>query len=265
MALPLFVYGTLRDPDLLPAVLGRPLPPGSVHDAVASGFRAVHYPGRIYPALVRAPGGSAPGLLLTGLTPFERDLLDAFEGEEYLRGTVPVMVGEELHEADAYLPAIGPGQRDRAIPRAIVPPSSGTAGSRLMHSSLKLMEAASSRTSLSMAFVTGASGSVNSQKISLRTAKPENDSRARLPVNNTRLLIGPAAAVRNSDESVGPGCVNANPPNGQIRISSPSPKKSPSSRAFARPSACPEDCRCASNPIIRAMISPGSAPLFWTA
>jgi hypothetical protein len=105
-ALPLFVYGTLRDPDLLPAVLGRALPAGSVHTAEAPGFRAVHYPGRVYPALVMAPGAAAPGLVLTALTPFERDLLDAFEGEEYRRGPIPVMIGEELHEADAYLPAI---------------------------------------------------------------------------------------------------------------------------------------------------------------
>lgn len=102
----LFVYGTLRDPDLLSAVLGRPLEAGELLAAVAPGFRATHYPDRIYPALIRAPGGAAEGLLLTGLSPFERDLLDQFEGSEYRRGIVPVMVGEELHEAEAYLPAI---------------------------------------------------------------------------------------------------------------------------------------------------------------
>jgi gamma-glutamylcyclotransferase (GGCT)/AIG2-like uncharacterized protein YtfP len=105
-ALPLFAYGTLRDPQLLAAVLGRPLRPGGLHPAVAPGFRAVHYPGRIYPALIRAPGAVAEGLLLVDLTPFERDLLDAFEGDEYRRNTIAVMLGEELHEADAYLPAI---------------------------------------------------------------------------------------------------------------------------------------------------------------
>ncbi len=102
----LFVYGTLRDPELLSAVLGRPLAAGEMLAAVAPGFRATHYPNRIYPALIRAPGGAAEGLLLTGLSPFELDLLDQFEGSEYRRGIVPVMVGEELHEAQAYLPAI---------------------------------------------------------------------------------------------------------------------------------------------------------------
>lgn len=103
---PLFVYGTLRDPDLLSGVLARPLSAAAMLPAVAPGFAALHYPGRIYPALVRAPGAAAPGLLLIDLSPFERDLLDAFEGAEYRRTLIPVMAGEELHEAFSYLPAI---------------------------------------------------------------------------------------------------------------------------------------------------------------
>lgn len=97
----LFVYGTLRDPELVHGVLERG--PAMV-PAVLPGFAAVHYPGRIYPALVRAPGASAEGLVLTDLSPFEYDLLDAYEGEEYRRTIVPVMIGEELHEAFTYLP-----------------------------------------------------------------------------------------------------------------------------------------------------------------
>jgi hypothetical protein len=108
LALPLFAYGTLRDPDLLAAVLGRPLRLGTLYPARAPGFRAVHYPGRIYPALVRSPGSAADGLLITGLTPFERDLLDAYEGDEYRRAPIAAMLVDEpeLHEADAYLPVI---------------------------------------------------------------------------------------------------------------------------------------------------------------
>lgn len=102
----LFVYGTLRDPDLLAGVLGRPLRAEYLLSATAPGFVALHYPRRIYPALVRRPGGTAPGLVLTDLTRFERDLLDAFEGEEYRPALIPVMIGSELHEAFAYLPAV---------------------------------------------------------------------------------------------------------------------------------------------------------------
>jgi gamma-glutamyl AIG2-like cyclotransferase len=106
MAEPLFVYGTLRDPDILVAVLARPLNAAAALAGVAPGFRAVAYLGRAYPALLRAPGGSAPGLVLTDLSPFERDLLDLYEGNEYRRMLIPVMIAEELHEAFAYLPAI---------------------------------------------------------------------------------------------------------------------------------------------------------------
>jgi len=102
----LFVYGTLRDPDLLAGVLNRPLRADRMLPATAPGFAALHYPNRIYPALVRRPGATAEGLVLTDLTPFEKDLLDAFEGAEYRRQIIPVMIAEELHEAFAYLPAI---------------------------------------------------------------------------------------------------------------------------------------------------------------
>ena len=110
----LFIYGTLRDPDLLAGLLGRPLAPNAVLRAVAPGYAAVHYPGRTYPALRRQPGGAAEGLVLRGLSPFEQDLLDAYEGEEYRRALLPVMIGEELHEAFAYLPVI-------AVPAAAAP------------------------------------------------------------------------------------------------------------------------------------------------
>jgi gamma-glutamylcyclotransferase (GGCT)/AIG2-like uncharacterized protein YtfP len=100
----LFVYGTLRDPELLSAVLGRSRKTTVTAPAAAPGFGVVHYPARIYPALVRRPGGAAAGLVLTDLTAFELDLLDAFEGEEYRRQIIPVVIDGELHEAFAYLP-----------------------------------------------------------------------------------------------------------------------------------------------------------------
>lgn len=105
---PLFIYGTLRDPELLAAVLGRPPEPGNVLTAIVPGFVAVHYGKRIFPALVREPGGSARGLLVLGLSAFDIAVIDAYEAE-YTRGIVPVIVDEELHEADAYLPALPVG------------------------------------------------------------------------------------------------------------------------------------------------------------
>lgn len=101
---PLFVYGTLRDPELLAAVLGRRVDPRAVAAATAPGFRTVHYPGRPYPALIRVPGAAAEGLLLLGLSRLERQVLDAYEGEEYRRSVIAVLVDEEMHETETYLP-----------------------------------------------------------------------------------------------------------------------------------------------------------------
>src|SRR3569832_2879654 len=88
----LFVYGTLRDPDLLSGVLNRPLHADRMLPATAPGFAAVHYPNRIYPALVRAPGAAAEGLFLSVFLLFVFDLLDVFEGPEYSRKIILLLL-----------------------------------------------------------------------------------------------------------------------------------------------------------------------------
>lgn len=103
---PLFVYGTLRDPDVLDALLGRTLAAHECVTAHAPGFQAVHYPHRVYPALIAASGGNAPGLLLHDLTAIELAILDAFEGDEYRRAIIPVLAPSGIVDADAYLPVI---------------------------------------------------------------------------------------------------------------------------------------------------------------
>ena len=100
----LFVYGTLQDADVLSAVLGRPVDVAGLRAGLAPGYRAVAYPGRVYPALVASAGDMAPGLLLEHLTEFDMAVLDAFEGEEYRRGAITVLVDGAARQADAYLP-----------------------------------------------------------------------------------------------------------------------------------------------------------------
>ncbi|WP_332685782.1 gamma-glutamylcyclotransferase family protein [Devosia sp.] len=102
----LFVYGTLQDPDVLGAVLGRPVDMSSLRHATAPGYRAVFYPGRVYPALVRVPAATASGLLLEGLSQLDLSVLDAFEGDEYRRDAIIVRVAGEQRQAGTYLPAI---------------------------------------------------------------------------------------------------------------------------------------------------------------
>ncbi|MEU8824606.1 gamma-glutamylcyclotransferase family protein [Streptomyces sp. NPDC048636] len=76
----LFVYGTLQFEGVLTRLLGR-LPRSS--PATAPGWRAAALERRVYPGLVPAPGSTAPGVLLTDLSPTEWKILDAFEDDEY--------------------------------------------------------------------------------------------------------------------------------------------------------------------------------------
>jgi gamma-glutamylcyclotransferase (GGCT)/AIG2-like uncharacterized protein YtfP len=105
-AAPLFVYGTLRDEDVLFAVLGRRLEPGQRQPAVAWGLKAVFYPGRTYPALIQSEGEFAEGMLLRGLTPFDIEVLDAFEGAEYDRLAISVEAAGRTEAAEVYWPSI---------------------------------------------------------------------------------------------------------------------------------------------------------------
>lgn len=102
---PLFVYGTLQDADVLAAVLGRDVDMAALRRASAPGYRAVTHPGRVYPALAVQAGDAAPGLLLEAISPLDRAVLDAFEGDEYHRRPIEVLVDGSSLVAEAYLPA----------------------------------------------------------------------------------------------------------------------------------------------------------------
>jgi gamma-glutamylcyclotransferase (GGCT)/AIG2-like uncharacterized protein YtfP len=103
---PLFLYGTLRDPDILAAVLGRAMAEGDLVAAAAPDCAAVYFPGQLYPALVQRTGGSAPGLLLSRATADDMAALDAFEGDQYRRGPVLAATATALVAAEVYWPAI---------------------------------------------------------------------------------------------------------------------------------------------------------------
>ena len=102
----LFVYGTLQDPDVLGAVLGRAVAPAGLRRATAPGHRAVSYPGRVYPALVPFVDEAASGLIVEGLTALDLAVLDAFEGDEYRRQPIMVELDGQNHPAEAYIPVI---------------------------------------------------------------------------------------------------------------------------------------------------------------
>ena len=103
---PLFVYGTLQDADILSSVLGRPIDVSALTPASAPDHRAVVFPGRVYPALVPATGQHAAGLLLTCLTFADLAALGAFEGDEYRRDRIDVVVDDTTILAEAYFPVM---------------------------------------------------------------------------------------------------------------------------------------------------------------
>ncbi|MEW2353183.1 gamma-glutamylcyclotransferase family protein [Spirillospora sp. NPDC029432] len=88
----LFVYGTLRFPEVLEALLGR-VP--RLSPARVRGWSVRALAGEVYPGMVAEPGAAAEGVLIIGLDPAERDLLDAFEGEPYEVVAVPLDGGGE--------------------------------------------------------------------------------------------------------------------------------------------------------------------------
>lgn len=103
---PLFLYGTLRDPDILAAVLGRVVADDALVAASAPGYAAVYFPGQLYPALIERSGSVAPGLLLLGAMADDLAALDAFEGDEYRRGPLQAVTAAGPVTADVYWPAI---------------------------------------------------------------------------------------------------------------------------------------------------------------
>lgn len=114
-ATPLFVYGTLRDPDVRSALLDDRNANLETSAAWMKDHRLYRVHGRSYPMICAAPGGCVEGLLLAGLTAKQLHLLDAFEGEEYRRLPARVLSsgGVEI-QAQVYRPRTGV-RRDRRI------------------------------------------------------------------------------------------------------------------------------------------------------
>jgi len=75
----LFVYGTLRFPEVLRALLGR-IPDSS--PVTLDGWRAAALARRTYPGLVPA-NATVPGMLFTGLRAEELEVLDEYESGPY--------------------------------------------------------------------------------------------------------------------------------------------------------------------------------------
>jgi gamma-glutamylcyclotransferase (GGCT)/AIG2-like uncharacterized protein YtfP len=91
----LFTYGSLMYPQVWTRVMNRAHPS---RPATIQGYARHGLAGEVYPALLESPGSSVQGVLYSGLAEAELERLDRFEGEDYRRMSVRVLLdgdGEE--------------------------------------------------------------------------------------------------------------------------------------------------------------------------
>ena len=79
----LFFYGTLLDPDVQRAVLGRALAPSELAPAVLRHFRRVYIAGRCYPMVLPHRGGLVEGAVAERLSPDDLARIAEYEGADY--------------------------------------------------------------------------------------------------------------------------------------------------------------------------------------
>lgn len=82
-AAPFFFYGTLMDPAVLDAVVGRRVPAAARRPAAVAGYARVCRAGASYPILVPAADGRVEGIVVSGLGARDAARLTAFEGDDY--------------------------------------------------------------------------------------------------------------------------------------------------------------------------------------
>lgn len=115
-AVDFFFYGTLMDPDVLAAAIGRRVRPARARPATLSGWRRVGLKGTPYPVVV--PGAATDrveGLLVTGLTAADVRRLERYEGAAYGIETVSVNAsGGETMSANVFVPKKGVAATDAA-------------------------------------------------------------------------------------------------------------------------------------------------------
>ncbi|MSS72314.1 MAG: gamma-glutamylcyclotransferase [Candidatus Latescibacteria bacterium] len=98
---PLFVYGTLRDDEMVRQVTGRTFPKG---DGTLAGYRRVgEASGFPYPYLVVQEGEVTKGTVLLGIGPEHLARLDVYEGACYERRRVVVATGQGTCHAWVYV------------------------------------------------------------------------------------------------------------------------------------------------------------------
>ena len=101
----LFIYGTLRDDEVLSQVLGHDCHAITSIDAEAPFMQILKVANVDYPCLLEGQDSDvAEGVLLTGLSDADITKLDLFEGENYQRVSIDVIAENRLVKTEAYQP-----------------------------------------------------------------------------------------------------------------------------------------------------------------
>ena len=78
-----FFFGTLRDREILEAVIGRPFPGPPFPPARLPGHRLERMARETFPLLIAAPDAAAPGVVVEGLVAADVERIRFFESVEY--------------------------------------------------------------------------------------------------------------------------------------------------------------------------------------
>lgn len=100
----LFAYGTLQCAEVIGAVAGV-VPPS--RPALLTGYRRFRVRDACYPAVIPDATGEVDGTCFLEVPHQAWARLDAFEGAEYRRRTLPVLVDGTERDADVYVLAPG--------------------------------------------------------------------------------------------------------------------------------------------------------------
>lgn len=103
----LFFYGTLIDPDIALAVIGRPLKQLCAEPATLTGYKAMLVSGQPFPGLIADESAAASGIVIYGVRPDELARLIRYE-ERVMYGIETLSVRLDgsgaLCEAQVFMP-----------------------------------------------------------------------------------------------------------------------------------------------------------------
>lgn len=102
-----FFFGTLMDADILSAVIGRQVTGDMLKPAHLDGFRRVAVDGASYPIIVPDEDSVVDGCMVAGISPEERQMLEAYEGQGYRVVTTWIDARAERREVLMFEPVDG--------------------------------------------------------------------------------------------------------------------------------------------------------------